>query len=110
MNIISIVRFRHWIKDEKLRYASLAAMGAHEFGHNLDLVDRRINIGDGGYKEWHCNGEQGHCIMEQVNVEGCLSIEEHTKTLSGRKNLLCETCSEELVYRRFFLEQNGFRW
>lgn len=109
-NIISVKRFIHWIKDPRLRRASLAILGAHEYGHNLDLVHRNFNTGEGGYKWGHCNGEEGPCLMEQVNVEGARDVDEQAKLIYPRENWLCPDCADEISYRQDELTKLGIPW
>jgi len=101
-NIISVKRFLHTISDPLFRQQCLAVMGAHEFGHNLDLVHRKFNTGDvsNTYKKGHCDGEQGPCLMEQVNVPGTRTIQEQTKTILGRGNWLCPDCGDEINVKK----------
>lgn len=108
-NILSVKRFRD-IQDPSLRYLSLAILAAHEFGHNLDLLCRNFNIGSDGYQAGHCLGEKGPCLMEQVNIAGCKSIEEQARILAHFDNWLCEDCLSEVSNKAEALRQNGYRW
>jgi len=109
-NIISVKRFIKWISDDQLRYKSLAVLGAHEFGHNLDLSHRNFNYGDEGYKYGHCNGENGPCLMEQVNVSNARSIDEQAKLLFDRNRWLCPDCLEEIEFKKQDLRRQGILW
>lgn len=109
-NIISVKRFMHWIKDPSLRQASLAILGAHEFGHNLDLVHRNFNTGAEGYKIGHCNGEKGPCLMEQVNVPDARSIDEQASLLIDRDTWLCHDCNDEIQFKSSELKKRGIYW
>ncbi|MCX6819093.1 MAG: hypothetical protein NT129_03800 [Candidatus Aenigmarchaeota archaeon] len=109
-NIISVKRFIHNIKDPRLRKASLAVLGAHEFGHNLDLVRRNFNIGTEGYKISHCNGEKGPCLMEQVNVDEARNIDEQAKLIIDKDKWLCPDCTDEIQFKRDDLRKKGVYW
>lgn len=109
-NIISTTRFVLWMPHARERRAALQIIGAHEFGHTLDLVHRNFNTGREGYQLGHCAGEKGSCLMEQVNVPGCKSMQEQARLLAGRKNLLCEDCTDEVRWKREDLRKKGVYW
>jgi hypothetical protein len=109
-NIVSVKRFMHWIKDPHLREAALAILGAHEFGHNLDLVSRNFNVGTEGYKAGHCNGDSGPCLMEQVNVPGARNIEAQARLIYSKSKWLCPDCSEEIEFKKDDLKRMGIHW
>ena len=109
-NIISVNRFINWIKDSVLRQISLSIIGAHEFGHNLDLVNRSFNIGTEGLKAGHCNGENGPCLMEQMNVEGCRNVDEQARLIYNREKWLCIDCTAEIETKRNDLIKRSVHW
>ncbi len=109
-NIVSVNRFMKWIRDPVLRQKSLAIIAAHEFGHNLDLVNRNFNIGKSGYKRGHCNGEEGACLMEQVNVKDARSIDEQAALIFDNESWLCLDCKDEIFYKKSMLREKGIYW
>lgn len=80
-NIVSTTRFQLLMPTDSIRHAALQIIGAHEFGHTIALVHRDFNTGTQGYQLVHCIGEKGPCLMEQVNVPGCKTMEEQAKLL-----------------------------
>lgn len=90
-NVLSIRRLRGY----KNSYAAIAVLTAHEFGHNKGLVTRNVNAASGGYKTFHCKGEKGPCLMEQVNVRGCRDIIKQAELVYPLRNWLCADCKEE---------------
>jgi hypothetical protein len=94
-NIISVVRFRDYIRDKALRLTSLSIWSAHEFAHNFDLVFRNFNTWTSWYHIWHCMWESWPCLMEQVDV-WWKTLKQQAKLLVDRENWLCPDCMDEL--------------
>ena len=109
-NIISIKRFIHWFGDPTLRQICLATIGAHEFGHNLELVGRNYDEDHGELRDGHCAGRAGACIMEQVQVSGKRTMKEQAKLLIEKEHWLCNSCIEELYFRKESLQKRGVIW
>jgi len=106
--VMSVKRFRTRIKDPALRQIALSVIAAHELGHNFGLVGRNFNcINKLGL---HCNGQCGPCLMEQVDVSGCRTIEAQTRAIVDRSRWLCNDCLEETNYKREDLEERGILW
>jgi len=116
--VISARRFLDWKEinldgypDETFDRA-LTLVSAHEFGHYLDLVRRDFNCWNDTdtLLDRHCKGENGPCLMEQVNVEGCKDVLEQADILYEREHWLCPDCTAELFFRMSELEERGFVW
>ena len=107
-SVMSVKRFRDTIRDPKLLQAALAVTAAHELGHNFSLVNRNFNqtekLGS------HCNGKSGPCLMEQVDVGGCRTMEQNARLLINRERWLCKDCLEEAAEKRGMLINNNFLW
>ena len=109
-NIISVKRFMRWFKDPALRQVCLAVIGAHEFGHNLELVRRSYDLDHGELREGHCSGRAGPCVMEQTQVEGRRTIDEQARLLVEQEHWLCDSCIEEIYFRKEALQKRGISW
>lgn len=110
-NIISVARFRRIISDDTLIEPCLKIIGAHEFGHNLGLVQRKYNVGSDGIEANHCLGEKGPCIMEQFNI-GKKTIEQLAIAIMNedRDTILCPDCTNEIEYRRNYYRDKNVFW
>jgi hypothetical protein len=98
-NVISVARTRY-IQDNTLKEACLQVIGAHEFGHNLGLVNRSYNVGTENIEAGHCLGENGPCIMQQFNIPNRKTIGELTAAIidEDRDTLLCPDCTDEIGF------------
>lgn len=106
--VMSVARFRGIIKDPGLRQAALSVIAAHELGHNFGLVGRNFNcVNKIGL---HCNGECGPCLMEQVDVPGCRTIEAQTRLIAYRTRWLCNDCLNEANFKKADFSSKGILW
>lgn len=106
-SVISIGHFRH-IEDETLRSYALAVTAAHEIGHLFNLPSRNFNTAN--ELGWHCNGDLGPCLMEQIDMQGRRNTEEQARILAFRAQWLCPDCAEEASVRKVDTEQQGLMW
>ena len=106
-NIVSVSRFRGYIKDEALRLISLGILAAHEVWHNFDLVNRNFNTWIQGvnhpYEVGHCLWESWPCLMQQVNI-WWKTIDQLSRELIDRECLLCPDCTEEIAMKKSYLD------
>lgn len=101
-NIVSMVRFRDYIRDEALRLISLSVLWAHELCHNFDLVNRNFNTWSEWYHMWHCMWKSGPCLMQQVNV-WWKTINELAMEIVDRESWLCNDCQDEIQMKKEYL-------
>ncbi|MBN1233597.1 MAG: hypothetical protein JXA60_09620 [Candidatus Coatesbacteria bacterium] len=84
----------------------------HEFFHSLGLVGRKFDNDSGNeYRNNHCAYKGRVCLMNQVDVEGCLSGSEHSRLLSLERDILCPSCQQELEYIcKYFKNLKGYNF
>jgi len=105
-NIVSVTRFREYIKDDVLRLISLSILWAHEVWHNFDLVNRNFNTWSEWYNIWHCMWESGPCLMQQVNVWG-KTVDQLAREIIDKESWLCIDCTKEITVKKEYL---SWKW
>ena len=94
--VLSTHRFKDLESRQKQKVLQL--LSAHEMGHIFGLVTRANNAHEALGR--HCLGEKGACLMEQMNVRGCKTIERLSNLVIPHRNWLCEDCQREIAQHR----------